>query len=89
MENNIILKLAEYKEYGVILALVILIGWLIKVFFDRLTKVDDKHAETLCKLSDAIKENTDVTKEMSLYLKLRNGSDTQKILDAVEKYTRE
>lgn len=86
MENNVILKLAEYKEYGIILALVILIAWLIKIFFEKLSKIDDKHYETYCKLADTIKENTDVTKEMSLYLKLRNGNDTKKILELVEKY---
>lgn len=84
--ESLLSKLVEYKEYGVILALIGLVIWLVKEFFCRMNIIDNKHAETLCKLSDTIKENTDVTKEMSLYLKLRNGSDTKKILEAIKNY---
>jgi len=79
-------KLVEYKEYGVIMALIGVVVWIVKIFIEKIEKKDKRDEAMYCKLADSIDRNTGISNEMYLYLKLRNGNDTKNIMKAVKKY---
>ena len=82
------IKLAEYKEYGIMIALVVIIYMLISKFLAHMKAKDCRDEKTYKILSDSIGANTKATNEMYMYLKLRNGSDTKNIMKAVAKYNK-
>jgi len=71
-------ELAKYGAYGIAIAIIGILFWVIKFLFKEGTGI-------IKNLNDSIKENTKVTNENLTYLKQKNGSMEKCFVDVTNK----
>lgn len=66
--------IAQHGSAGVAILAMIILAFLIDKFLKVYANIEESNKQTNDSFQSTVKENTEVTKEMSQYLKLRNGS---------------